>query len=345
MKQRIVILLLLFAVMGGGFFSTTGCAKAKTKDALSLMPEEASGVVVFNFNRFAQMPTFDKMIKNSDLKKKETENPGLFKDYQDFVNKTGIDPKRDINTVLIGLMGNVSVQDKDANIVMILNLKYDKNKILALVKDKANEITEESHNGITIYKYKDSDGKIMGGAFIDESYIANGNVDSIKKVIDLSKGKGKNVRESLILKPYLNQMKADAILSFVFGIPQESRKISDSGMFKFDLRKAEAIIGYVDYANRTWSGLIQLLCKDEQANQQMASALNMFKTMGALLGNEGVEFVSKINITATKDSVKIDGAISEDLLERIQKKLKEKQQEQNAPKTLPSSTTAPQANN
>ncbi len=96
-------------------------------------------------------------------------------------------------------------------------------------------------------------------------------------------------------------------------------------MFSMNLDKAEGVYGFVDVKDKTWSGLIELISKDEKSNQQIATLMNGFKGMAAIFGPETMELVNKITIKGTSDGVRLEGSISEDLVEKVQAKIKEKQ--------------------
>lgn len=334
MRRKIATISIIFTMVLMTFLLISGCKKGAVGESMSLVPADAAGVFNINFKKFAQLSVFDKMMNEPDVKK--TGNPGFFKDYQDFVNKTGIDPKKDINSMTVAMLGKFSMPGKDSQVVVIVNLTYNKDKILSLVKENATEVTQETYNGETIFKFKESDGKDIGASFINASNIAAGSIDGVKKVIDLAKGKGKSIKDNAEMKPFLEKMKPNTITSFVIGIPAEARKNQDMGMGKIDLTKAEAVIGYIDYENKAWSGLIQLLLKDEKANQQIAQTLNGLKGMGAMAGPEIGELLGLINITSTSDSVKIEGSVPDSLVEKIKAKADEKRKAMEAlPTTEP----------
>jgi hypothetical protein len=294
-----------------------------------MLPENASGVILVNFKKLTQLEFFDKMIKEEDEK---ADKPGeVFENYQDFVDKTGIDLKKDVSSMAVAFMGKLAGAGKgEPDMVAVASLNYDKNKIMALVKEKGGKVSEETYNNVPVFKVSE-EGKDMMFSFISDNFAAFGIPDGVKKVIDLSKGTGKSVMDNEKMKPFLDKLKPGAVVSFVIEFPEEAKKVHEGGMFKMDMSKAEAILGFIDYANKAWNGEIKLISHNEEGNQQLVSTLNTFKMMGGAAGPEVAELLEKITISAAADSVKLEVTIPDELVEKLRKKIEGKTKEAMTP--------------
>ena len=325
MKKRflllstIVVFSTLVIIPGCGGKNTP--AIGGTGDLLSLLPNNAAAVFSVNVKKMSQLPFFDKMIQEAE--KKEDNKPGkIFENYQDFVTKTGIDPKKDLYAIVFGVYGKLGAKDND--VAFVVNLKYNKDTILALLKAKGAEFTEETYKDVTLFKVKEEAEKQLAFAFLNDQLIAGGTPALLNQVIDLSKKIGKSIMDNAIMKTHLESLKSDAIISFVLGLPEEAKKVHDSGMFKVDLSKAEAVKGFFDYENKTWKGELTLVSHNEEANQQLVSTLNGLKMMASAAGPEVAELVNNMTLTASAHGVKLDVSLSEALLEKLQAKIAEK---------------------
>jgi hypothetical protein len=285
---------------------------------LSMLPDSASAVIFVNFKEVSKLEFFDKMIKEP---KDEPAEPGeMFKDYQDFVNKTGIDPQKDIYSMAVAVLGKLGPGDPDA--VMVANLNYDKDKIMAILKQENVEFIEEMYKGITVRKVKE-EGKEDAFAFINDSFIAGGKISGVKQVIDLSKGEGRNIMANAKLKPYIQ--KFSGLISFVVDFPEDAKKVHNTPMGgTVDLTQAEVIVGDFNYSGDAYSGEIALVCPNQEANNQMVTVLNGLKGMGGMMGPEVGELLAKINIAAAADKVTMSFDIPEALLKKVQEKMKQK---------------------
>jgi hypothetical protein len=286
-------------------------------NVLSMLPDNASAVVFVNFKEVSKLEFFDKMIKDAEA---EPAKPGeMFKGYQDFVDKTGIDPQKDVYSMAVAVLGKLGPGDPDA--VVVANLNYDKDKIMAILKQEKVEYTEEMYKGIAVCKVKE-EGKEEGFAFINDSIIAGGKISGVKHVIDLSKGEGQDIMANTKLKPYIEEF--SGLISFVVDFPEDAKKVHDMGMAKIDLTNAEVILGDFNYTGSAYTGEIALVCPNEEANNQLVTTLNGFKGMAAMGGQEVMDVVNKINITASPDKVSLSFDIPEELLKKLQEKMKEK---------------------
>jgi hypothetical protein len=146
-KTTVFCLILLFTAIGfvscGKKAETPKAGSASPDDMLSLLPMNAEGVFLVNVNQAMSIEAADKMIKES-------------KDYQkymEFIEKTGIDPQKDIFYVAAAMTSLGGAEEKG---VAVVNMKYDKDTILPLIKEKMAEegeaLIETEYSGLTIYK-------------------------------------------------------------------------------------------------------------------------------------------------------------------------------------------------
>ena len=140
----IVLAFILFASISCGKKSVIPEAgKAKAEDILSLIPKEAKGVFFVDIHKAMNLEVANKTIK-------EDEN---YQKLEEFIEKTGIDPKKDIFFAAIGIMGGTEPGKEKG--VIIVNMKYDKDTLISLIKEKADEeeqnITEEEYMDFTLY--------------------------------------------------------------------------------------------------------------------------------------------------------------------------------------------------
>ncbi|MGD8539832.1 MAG: hypothetical protein PVI66_14040, partial [Candidatus Aminicenantes bacterium] len=121
-KTTVFSLIFLLAVIGfvacGKKAEAPKAGSASADDMLGLLPMNAKGVFLVNVNQAMSIETADKMIKESDDYQK----------YQEFIEKTGIDPQKDIYYVAAALTSDLSGKDEEG--VAVVNMKYDKEKIL-----------------------------------------------------------------------------------------------------------------------------------------------------------------------------------------------------------------------
>lgn len=324
MKKLTIIVAVI--ILAAGLIVTSGCGKKgfKGDKVTSLIPVEAKGILLINFQQFSQTKLYDEMIKKAATPPAQDAEAGkkFFKDFEDFTQSTGIDPKKDLVSVAVGILGfDMKKEEKDnANIVAVINLKYDRNKVASLLKEKGIGSVEE-YSGASFYAKTGEKGVF---ALINDSLIAIAdNTDVIKKVVDLAGGKGASIIDNPILKKYIANFNAENLVSFAMEFPAESKKASASPFGKFDLTKAEAVNGYATYKSNTWSLELNLINPTKE-NVQTAVTLNGLKGLAGMAGPEAAEVAQQINITGTDEKLTLSLNITDALMEKLEKALKAK---------------------
>lgn len=325
---RTAVLLLILPLV---LFLINGCGKKEGdtpttggkggSSLLSYFPENTSGVILVNVDKLSKLDLFNEMTQKKDNAPSGDE---MFKDYNDFVAKTGVDPKKDIHSVAVGVFGQLS--DKEPNFAALINVDCDQSKVLSLIKEKGGEISDEVYKELAIYSGK-SKGNDVSFSFLDSALMAFGKSPNIKQVIDMKKGGGSNVMNNKALAPHLKKMKGKRIASFAFVVPEKMKKdmgADSGGMVSADLTKAEAICGYFDHKGGAWEGELVLISKDTDANEKMVTSLNGLKGMGAMGGPEVAELLNNVNLTASGEEVKLSFKITDELVNKLKAKAGQK---------------------
>lgn len=313
------------------FFSFISCGKkpsapkagsASVDDMLSLIPEDAKGVFFVNFNKAMTTEIASKTIK-------EDKN---YQKYQEFIEKTGIDPQKDVYFVTVAITG--TMEKEKAKGGAIVNLKYDKDNLLSLIKAKAaeegQEFQEEEYSGVMIYAWKEEEEEKQYFSFMDESNIIAGNEVVVKSIIDVMQEKKENVFKNEALSALIAKTNKDVLLWGAILIPPEamSKAASQNPMLS-SLEGINAVSMYFDYKSKNIIAEIKVISSDEAKNQQVADLLNGLKAMGGMVATEKPEIgelINKIEITSTADYVKIYASIPEELINKL-KEMKEKEEE------------------
>jgi len=289
---------------------------AKAEDMLSLLPKEAGGVIVVDAQRIMKTDMVEKAIK-------ENENP---KKYQEFIQETGIDPQKDLYFFVAGMTG-LAGGEKAQEGVVIVNLKYNKDQLLAMVKKERGELTEADYNGIKIYQAAQTDEKKpFSGAFLDDSNIILGTDAAVKKVIDVSQKKAENIWKNEPLSALMKGTNKAAMVWGAFEVPAGALQQAASHNPMLNIfADIKSILLSFDYKDNSLLAEIKAMSPDEKKNKEMADALNGFKALGAGAASKEPqvgELLNRIEITAAPDFVKISANIPEDIIKSLSEKMK-----------------------
>ncbi|MFW6131234.1 MAG: DUF3352 domain-containing protein [Candidatus Aminicenantaceae bacterium] len=324
-KVSIIGISIIFVV-----FSFISCGKkakapeagsASPEDMLSMLPADLTGVIVIDAHR--AMTT--KMV--SDFIEKD-EN---YKEYQEFIDKTGLDPQKDIYFLAVGISENIKEEDEEyvyggkTKVGAVLNLKYDKESLLALIKEKQEEeekkeLIEEQYKGFTLYTPEDEDEDFMM-AFLDESNMALGTADGIKSVIDVYQKEAANVFKNENLYALISDVNRKAMVwgAFTLSEIRKETMVKDNPMFQA-LKGVSSIAMFFDYKNANLSAEIKVNSIDETKNKKVVEFLIGIKSFGAMAAEENPEIgeiINKIEITSGTDHVKVSANIPEELLQKL----------------------------
>jgi hypothetical protein len=285
---------------------TPKAGTATADSMIAMFPADVIGI--FNIDMKAAMETemAQKMIKED-------------KEYLEFVEKTGINPKEDIYYLTVGIMGEMNKEDAEA--AALINLKYDKESLLAKMKEEQEEpMTEEEYEGYTIYigQEEDQDWNLV---LLDESNILIGEKESVTAVLDVLLNKRENVNKNEELKSLLDKTNKKAMFWGSMVLPPEMMQeaAQESPMFG-NLADISALSLYFDFKNNNILAEIMVFSPDEAKNKQVADFLTGIKGLGGMMAAEKPEIgelLNKITISSSADHVKIKADIPEDLIKSL----------------------------
>jgi hypothetical protein len=284
---------------------------ATADDMLTLLPKNSGGVIVIDVHNAMMTDIAAKLIKEN----KE------YQKYQEIINEIGIDPQKDVFFISVGVSGEMKQNASSA--VGVVNLKYNKDKLLAAIKKQDMKLEEKTYEGITLFS-SPSEGegeKRVFGAFLDESNILIGPEKEVQAVVDIVKKKAESIVKNKDMMALVKTVNRKAMLWSVFLLPPEQMKsMAESTPFLSSLQFVKSLSFYLDYKNKGLEAEIKAVGTDEKKNKDVADFLNGLKGLGGLAGSQKPELgelLNKIEITSAADFVKIYANIPQDLLEKL----------------------------
>jgi hypothetical protein len=220
--------------------STSGTGAAK--EDLALVPKETNIILMANVARMRNTAMWRKLLdmRDQDVQAK--------KDYDEFVQKTGLDPFKQIDSVFVAFPAGGSDQKEFA---AILRGTFNESKLVEWARETAKkdgrDLTISDYGGKKVYT-----DNVKGEAyatFLDGKTVVVGGKEWVKKVIDLAQNKGESAKANGELATLMKRAKTSDAL---WGAGLVSQATRDS--FKNDPRLASAgsmkdIFGSVDFAS------------------------------------------------------------------------------------------------
>jgi len=315
MKKTLAIVsigLLAVLALACGKESGKAAGPATAESLLRLMPKDTTAVVMVDVQRAMKTERAQEVFKKQEANEK----------YGQFVEKFGIDPMKDVYSIALGLTGQAT--DKDREGVLIVNLKYDKEALLAKLKDEDPNLQEETYNGVTLYKpgEKGLEGKEMAGAFLTASDIIAGTVPAVRQAIDVYQKKAESVLKNAEMAKLMKSVNTSAITWIAAAIPPDLTKMAAEK--NPQLKILEGITGLTmsfDYQAGDLVADIQTVGGTKDQNTQIQTMLNGLKAMGlTFAANEPVltDLLNTLDITSGDAFVKIYARVPGELLTKLQ---------------------------
>jgi hypothetical protein len=121
----------------GLFVSKAGPADAE--NALKLIPKDVMAVFFVDIHRVMTIEFIHNLIEEKENDETSDELTG----FQEFKAKTGIDPEKDINFIVGAITGEMEKGKEEG--VGIVNLTYNKDHLLSMIKEEIAKEKEEEH--------------------------------------------------------------------------------------------------------------------------------------------------------------------------------------------------------
>lgn len=282
---------------------------ATADDMLTLLPKNSGGVVVVDVHRAMTTDFAQKMIKEN----KE------YQKYQEIINEIGVDPQKDVFFVAVGV--SAEMKQNASSAVGVVNLKYNKDKLLAAIKKQESNLEEKTYEGIAMFSSPKEGEKRVFGAFLDESNILIGPEKEVQAVVDIVKKKAESVVKNKEMMALIKAVNRKAMLWSAFLLPPDQMKtMAEANPFLSNLQFIKSLSLYFDYKNKGLEAEIKAVGTDEKKNKEVADFLNGLKSLGGLTGSQKPELgelLNKIEITSSVDFVKIYANIPQDLLDKL----------------------------
>lgn len=282
---------------------------------LSFVPRDAEGVFLFNVDAFSKLAVFDEVVKPEGEKGAEA---------MAMLAKMGIDPKKDIHAMAMGLFGKV--EEKPHVLAVISTSMQVANLEKALDGSGKVALAHEQVGGKDFLKMTNTEDQDVVFLYqvADQVLAASNDATLLGRSVDL---KGKEA-DSFLKDARAAELKGkDALVSMVMSVPSKVKEMGaqgGGGMFKMDFSKAESLSGHVAFVNSTWTGAVRLVQKDEAANNQVVGTLNGLKAMAGMSSPELGELVSKVNLTGDAQAITLDFSIPHDAFKKLKEKMADK---------------------
>ncbi|MFQ5650461.1 MAG: hypothetical protein ACE5IY_11015 [bacterium] len=327
MLKRITQTILL-----GLVFQTTACStenapeeapapKTRGTEYLALMPENTHVLFYANLEEMKKTPLGEDFRVEFEEKMKEEEE----EDYFEFVEKTGVDLKKDVYELWIG---GIAQGGQEVNSGAIINGRFDEKRIVDYLRTKEPHKIDETHyRDHTIYILEEKDKQMT---FLTSGMIVIGNRQWIAAIIDQAEDGGKNVLDNPAMQDYIQQVPHKEHFWGVMNLSEMSdawarelrRKSAFTGTKSIENMKSLVFCTHFD--RKTDVFLKGNFTAHEEA-KAVAEMVNGFKALAKLMvadDREAVDMISDITIKSEGAIVEITSTLDESFWNKFKEKRK-----------------------
>ena len=163
------------AVAVGAFYLDPARAAVGPLPAEGLsLPADTRFVMGFDVHRFVDSPFYQRFGKDP----KGQGRPQAFRDLEE---KTGLNPERDVDHIV--LAGRGFDKNSDGGVALVSG-RFDRTKLSRAIETESKGVTHETHEGATVYLFREGSPKGAGAAaFLDDDTLVLGSVQGVKATI------------------------------------------------------------------------------------------------------------------------------------------------------------------
>ncbi|MFQ5823928.1 MAG: hypothetical protein ACE5JB_07730 [bacterium] len=291
---------------------------------LTLIPKETNVLCYINFENLKKSPLGEDLSKELELMIKEERED---EEYLEFVEKTGLDLKRDIYDIWLAVFAN---NENDEEGGVIARGKFNRKKIIDYLKEeKHHEFREKTYLDYKIYLLEDNDDTAM--VFLNDETIALGKIYWLRKVIAQSKNDKTSILNNSVMTELMDRVQYKDQMWGILNLKELSGKWSE------EIRKrGSGFKGTQSIENMQWiifhtqvdqkaSIFIEGNFNTKEEAQLLAEMLNGFKAMAKLSvsdDKEAVDMLNDIKIIPKGSILNVTAKIDKEFFEKMEQNRK-----------------------
>lgn len=294
-----IVMLAFGAVVAGLAFYSAHVARASVPNlpqSIHYLPADAQGIFGMNVQKFVQSPFYQR------LQSKQGDKIG--QNLQDFIAKTGVDPTKVQYIIAAGRPG----AGKGAGVAIAVGT-FNTTSIMAFINSKTTPIETPYKNGKVFMIPESSGSKLEKGiAFLSDTEIAVGDLDSLKQVLDIQAGDAPGI-DSKSLGALVASLDPSEMFWFAGDAASVMSKNPTGNPLAGNLAAVRTIYGTLDISAAI-TGKITLTANDADSATKLVSVINGFVALGTLAvqnnqNQDLKDLIAQIKIDAKVDNTNV----------------------------------------
>jgi hypothetical protein len=285
--------------------------------AVRYLPADSQAVFGMNVKKFIASPVYAKL--------EEKHGDKIGQDLAEFIAKTGVDPRKDVDYIIAG---GKSLGEGSGRGVVIAVGRFNTTAITAFIANhfsgtQATPI-QVDYKGANVHMIPESGGNKVdkGIAFLSDSEIALGDLESLKGVLDVRENSVQGIEQNVTLAPLLDSLNPEDMFWFAGDPSTVLRKAPANTPLGGGLTAIKDIFGTLNLTDAV-SGKITVTAKDKESATKLADIARGLIAFAQLAGDKSPEIADLfkgILVTPDLEKNKIHLAINFpfELIERLE---------------------------
>jgi hypothetical protein len=275
-------------------------------DAISYLPKDSNFVLYADLHKFFNSPAY--------VKFEQKQKPDYFKGLNEFIDKTGIDPRKDLATILVG------AQVPGGPGAVLLKGNFDKAKILSVLEEAKKTTATYNYKGLDVVSFQEpSHGKMAALAFLDSGMLAIGDQKRVESYIDVKLGHTSSLYDNKEFMDLIGQASTGDMLWLVGAADSLLSQTPLMSNLKGKAPRVKNVIASVNL-DQMISANIKGVCADERSAKDLGDLLRGGLAMARLSvgGNADVmSLLEGVRVDDGPDQVRLSVRIPLDLLDKL----------------------------
>jgi len=322
-KSNFVLLLLAILIQSNACSNANPpgeAPKAIKSNYLSLLPAETNILIYANFEELKKSPLGNDVKNEFKKKLKEEED----EDYQEFVQKTGLNLEEDIREIWVG--GLATEEDKHFGGILVKG-DFNEKRITDYMKKKhEGNFIEKTYNGSKIYITEDDDDANI--TFLNNSLAVIGKEPWLQAVIDQSGNSNESVLNNTVMSKHLNEIEFKNHFWGILNLEELSddwaKNIKKNSKFNGteSIKNMKSVYFYTNFDTKTDVFIKGNFSTKEEA-ELIAEMLNGFKAMAKLMvsdDKEAIDLLNDIRIRTKGSVIEITTKVDKNFFDKFKEK-------------------------
>ena len=280
-----------------------------------VLPADVRFVGGFDVKRFVASPFYARYASA------KTSRPETFRELE---QKTGLNPERDLDQVIVAGRGPGSGGD-DGGLVVVLG-RFDRARISALIEKEKKNATSKDVRGTAVYLFDEGQPRAKAIAFLDERTLVLGSQAAVEAAVTARADGQHPLKANKTILDLLGKVRPGATFwavgdqSLLANMPKEMPAPGGQGAIALPGLKSLIATGDVD---PMLSFELIGTAEDEAAAKNLGDVVRGFVALATLQASQRPELkdlATAISVTNEADSVRVSARVPYELIDALQKK-------------------------